>query len=878
MKSNSTPSSTYRLQLHSGFTFEALQDILNYLHKLGISTVYASPIFTSTPGSMHGYDVTDPHQINPAIGTIEQLRHIRTILKEKGMNWLQDIVPNHMAFHPDNGRLYDVMERGPLSPYYEYFDIDWQHPASELAGKLITPFLGKSAEACVNDGEIKLILTDKGFVVSYFQQTIPLSISSYDTLQTVLTDSDALPLRGLFNELYQQATKGIALKDWEDVKRRLYAGNSKDVLEGIAAKISENKQLLLQVLQQQYYYLCSWEEADRQMNYRRFFTVNELITLKMESPAVFEEYHKLLHSLYREELIQGLRIDHIDGLRDPAAYIQRLRVLFGSSCYIIAEKILESEESIPSDWALQGTSGYEFLSFTNHLLTNPAGEKQLEKFYHELLPDTGDYQNLVYAKKKLILERYMGGEYENLVRYCYALKLADARTNREHLKEAIGLFIVCLPIYRLYPSQWPLDDYAQEIIRTTFLRIRSMNRTAEEGIGLLESLWEEIHDPEKAKNRLLFLQRLMQFTGPVTAKGVEDTTFYVYNALLSHNEVGDSPAISNYSISTFHQRIAMRQQHTPCSLNTTSTHDTKRGEDGRMRLNTLSLMPEEWVQQVTQWRALNKAYINDLTLNDEYFIYQSIVSGFPEDGIITPEYIERLQQYVTKAMREAKVNTTWTAPNETYESNAMRFIQQLLKDETGFLASARAFIDKVNQYAFVSSLSQVLLKITAPGIPDIYQGCELWDYSYVDPDNRRAVDYSLRKRHLDEIIAREKQPDFVNYLSTHRQEGLEKLFVTWKALTFRRAHAELFTEGDYLPLQTSSEKVVAYARVYRQQWVVIIAPLPGGADAAGTVLLPAGAPVNWRNIFTGEVLDNNGRLEIAEVFKTFPLGMLTNEI
>lgn len=878
MKSNSTPSSTYRLQLHSGFTFEALKDILDYLHTLGISTVYASPIFTSTPGSMHGYDVTDPHQINPAIGTIEQLRHIRSILKEKGMTWLQDIVPNHMAFHPDNSRLYDVMERGPLSPYYEYFDIDWQHPSPELAGKLITPFLGKSAEACVADGEIQLQLTDKGFTVSYFEQSFPLSISAYDALQTVLTNSDALPARGLFDELYQQATKGVALKEWQHIKQQLYAGNDQEMLAGIVAKVNEDKGLLLQILQQQYYYLCSWEEADRQMNYRRFFTVNELITLKMESPAVFDEYHSLLHSLYREELIQGLRIDHIDGLRDPAAYIQRLRILFGSSCYIIAEKILESEESIPSDWALQGTSGYEFLSFSNHLLTNTAGEKQLEKFYHEQFPDIGNYQDLVYAKKRLILERYMAGEWESLVRYFYALKLADARTNREYLKEAIGLFIVCLPVYRLYPSQWPLDDYAREIIRTTFSRIRSMNRKAEEGIGLLEALWEEIHDPEKAKNRLLFLQRLMQFTGPVTAKGVEDTSFYVYNALLSHNEVGDSPAISNYSPATFHQRMTARQQHTPSSLNTTSTHDTKRGEDGRMRLNVLSLIPQEWIQQVMQWRAQNKAWLNGLTPNDEYFIYQSVVAGFPVDGVVTPEYIERLQQYFTKAMREAKVNTTWTAPDEAYESNAMNFIKHLLTDEEGFLTSARTFIDKVNQYAFISSLSQVLLKITAPGIPDIYQGCELWDYSYVDPDNRRPVDYTLRKRYLAEIISREKKVDFFKYLSAHRQEGLEKLFVTWKGLVFRRSHEELFLAGDYLPLQVSNERIVAYARVYRQQWVVVIAPLPGGADAAGTVLLPAGAPLNWRNIFTGEVLDNRGRLEVAEVFKTFPLGMLTNEI
>ncbi|SDG15825.1 malto-oligosyltrehalose synthase [Chitinophaga filiformis] len=878
MKSNNPPSATYRLQLHAGFTFEALKEILDYLHLLGISTVYASPIFTSTPGSMHGYDVTEPHQINPAIGTIGQLREIKKILQRRGMSWLQDIVPNHMAFHPSNTRLYDVMERGPLSPYSEYFDIDWQHPAPELSGKVMAPFLGKALETCIADDEIKLVLTDKGYAISYFEQEYPLSASAYDVVQSALMDSDTMPVNALLDALYQQAMSGAALNDWQHAKHQLYAKANRALLEGVAARVNDDRELLKTLMQQQYYHLCNWQEADKQINYRRFFTVNELITLRMESPAVFDEYHTFLHSLYREELIQGLRIDHIDGLRDPAAYIERLRMLFGSNCYIVAEKILEHEETLPSDWALQGTSGYEFLSITNHLLTNPSGEQQLQSFYHELLPDVAGYNDVVYEKKRLILERYMGGEWENLVRYCYTLKLADARTNREHLKEAIALFIACLPIYRLYPSQWPLDDYAQEIIRETFVKMRSVNRVAESEIALLESLWEDIHDADKARNRLLFLQRLMQFTGPVTAKGVEDTTFYVYNALLSHNEVGDSPAIEGFSVNTFHQRLIARQQHTASSLNATSTHDTKRGEDGRIRLNMLSLMPDDWRIQVEQWRELNRPYVNTLTHADEYFIYQSIIAGFPANGIVTPEYIERLQQYFIKAVREAKVNTSWASPEETYENNGVSFIQQILTDEAGFVKKVRSLLDRVNQYAFISSLAQVLIKITAPGIPDIYQGCELWDYSYVDPDNRRPIDYTLRKQCLETIIAKEKAPGFFPYLAEHRQEGLEKLFVTWKALNFRREHADLLLEADYIPLQCSSAKVAAYARVQKQQWVIVIIPLPGEPDMTASVLLPTGAPAAWRNIFTDEMLDSKGQILVADVFKTFPVGLLTNEI
>ncbi|WP_186774419.1 malto-oligosyltrehalose synthase [Chitinophaga pinensis] len=871
MKSNNPPSSTYRLQLHGGFTFTDLKDILDYLDKLGISTVYASPIFTAAPGSMHGYDVTDPHMINPAIGTIEQLREIKKILQQRDMNWLQDIVPNHMAFHLSNHRLYDVMERGPLSPYYKYFDIDWQHPSPDLAGKLMTPFLGKSLEACIEAGEIKLVYTDKELEITYFEQTFPLSISAYEVLQSLLKDSDALPVLGLFDNLYQQATKGIALKDWTQVKQELYGTANRSVLEGIATRISNDKEVMLQLMQQQYYLLCSWQEADQRINYRRFFTVNELITLSMESQAVFDEYHTFLHSLYREELIQGLRIDHIDGLRDPATYIQRLRMLFGSNCYIIAEKILEHAESLPADWALQGTSGYEFLAFTNHLLTSNSGEKQLTDWYQELLPELPAYQDIVYEKKRLILERYMGGEWENLIRYCYALKLADARTDREQLKEAIALFIICLPIYRLYPGQFPIDDYSREIIQTTFARIRAMNRHAETEIGLLEALWEDIPDAERARNRLLFLQRLMQFTGPVTAKGVEDTTFYVYNALLAHNEVGDSPATSDFSIDTFHQRLTARQQHTPASLNTTSTHDTKRGEDGRMRLNMLSLHPSQWKEQLTQWREQFPG--SGLTLNDEYFIYQSVIAGFPIDGVVNPEYIERLQQYLIKALREAKVNTAWSAPEETYEQHATNFVQQLLTDEH-FLSSVRSFVDTIDQQAITATLAQVLIKITAPGIPDIYQGCELWDHSYVDPDNRRPVNYTLRQQYLDDIIAREQQSDFFRYLSENRQLGLEKLFVTWKALNFRRSHAEIFLDGDYLPLQTNNAHIVAYARVYRQEWVIVIVPLSGEVPTDTTVLLPAGAPGRWKNIFTGEMMDSSGQIKVSEVFGKFRLGLL----
>ncbi|WP_343689414.1 malto-oligosyltrehalose synthase [Chitinophaga sp.] len=853
MRSYNPPTATYRIQFHAGFTFKHLKDIIPYLHQLGVSTIYASPIFKAAPGSMHGYDVTDPHMINPAIGTIDELREIHQLLQRHDMTWLQDIVPNHMAYHAENTRLYDVMERGPLSPYYAYFDIDWHHP--DFAGKLMTPFLGKPLDSCIADGEIKLAVTPGGFTVNYFQQVFPLSVTAYDLISEQLSDSDALPVVKLLSALYQRATAGTSLEDWTHQKGQLMAGvMNLEIVQGVVDKVNNNLALLAKVVSKQYYQLAYWSDADRSINYRRFFTVNELITLKMETQEVFNEYHTFLHSLYRENLIQGLRIDHIDGLQDPGGYIERLRQLFGNQCYIIAEKILEDQESLPHSWDLQGTSGYEFLSFVNHLLSHERGVQGLHAYYTSL---TGSpvYEELVLEKKRLILERYMGGEWENMVRLCYTLKLADARVSRELLKEAIGLFMICLPVYRLYPVAG--DALLKEEVAGTFARMRSLNRSAEPAILLLEQWWEE--------DKLPFFLRLMQFTGPLMAKGVEDTVFYVYNALLSHNEVGDSPVAEP---GNFHQLMVVRQQQTPHALNTTATHDTKRGEDGRIRLNMLSLFVEEWKQLVETWRELNES---EILLNDEYFIYQSIVSGY-EDGV---SIIERLQQYVVKALREGKVNSSWSSPDEEYEKKATDFVSRVLQSKP-FLDSLVPFIEKLDSFAYTSSLAQTLLKMTAPGVPDTYQGTELWDYSYVDPDNRRPVDYELRRAMLQEMSGLSGAGLF-DYLASHRKQGAEKLYLVWKMLHSRRELRNLFLEGDYLPFQRSGENVLAFARVYRQEWVLVVVPLPDREPVTASILLPAGAPERWRNIFSGEVIAGKEVLEVGLVLGRFPVGVLVPE-
>jgi len=852
MRSYNPPTATYRIQFHAGFTFKQLKEIIPYLHALGISTIYASPIFKATPGSQHGYDVTDPHMINPEIGTIDELREIHQLLQQHGMTWLQDIVPNHMAFHAENTRLYDVMERGPLSPYYHYFDIDWHHP--DFAGKLMAPVLGKPVEACISDHEIQLGVGPGGFTLSYYQQEFPLSAGAYELISDQLTDSDALPVTKLFSALYQRATAGTSLEEWTNAKRELMAEVKElGMVKALLDKVNNNAELITKILAKQDYQLAYWSDADRAINYRRFFTVNELITLRMETPEVFNEYHTFLHTLYRENLVQGLRIDHIDGLQDPETYIARLRQLFGGNCYIIAEKILEAQESLPYSWDLQGTSGYEFLAYVNHLMSYQKGVQELQAYYNTLVPVV--YEDLVLEKKRLILERYMGGEHENLVRLCYTLKLADARVNRDLLKEAIGLFMICLPVYRLYPG--PGDTSMDELVTSTFAHMRSLNRSAESGILVLEQLWEQ--------HKLPFLMRLMQFTGPLTAKGVEDTTFYVYNALLSQNEVGDSPVTVPVN---FHQLMIVRQQQTPHALNATATHDTKRGEDGRIRLNMLSLFSQEWKELIAQWREMNQPAP---LLNDEYFIYQSIISGYST----SPDFIERLQKYIIKALREGKVNSSWSSPDEEYEKQATDFIARILQSQP-FLDTLLPFLEKLDSYAYVSSLVQTLVKITAPGIPDTYQGTELWDYSYVDPDNRRPVDYGIRTKLLEDLSSLSGSALF-DYLGTHKKQGVEKLYLIRKGLQCRQHFPDLFLEGDYLPLQTSATNVLAFARVYKQDWAIVVIPLPDQQGITASVLLPTGAPVRWKNIFSEEVISAEGSMDVGLLFKKFPVALLVPE-
>jgi (1->4)-alpha-D-glucan 1-alpha-D-glucosylmutase len=607
----------------------------------------------------------------------------------------------------------------------------------------------------------------------------------------------------------------------------------------------------------------------------------------MQDEAVFNEYHSFLHTLYKENIIQGFRIDHIDGLNDPAAYIQRLRSLFGDTCYIIAEKILELKETMPESWPLQGTSGYEFLAYVNQLFTDRKGAKQLVEFYKTLVPQLPAYKQLVVDNKKMMLENFMAGEWENLTNFFMELELGSY-FEKEGLRQALGALLVSLPVYRIYPDDLPLTGQELVIMAEAIHKAKHLSPSSVSELDYINELL--VSPPRDLKDDTIkFLKRMMQFTGPLTAKGVEDTTFYIYNPLISHDEVGDSPSTMGITIREFHGRMVARQQTTPISLNATATHDTKRGEDVRIRLNILSEIPDEWMRVVQEWFSANKechALVNEQpapSVNDEYFIYQSILGGFPENFQPTEHWVSRLKEYLIKALREAKVNSSWESPNEAYENACTRFIDRIVSDEKQFLPGLLRFLKTILTYANTNALGQTLIKNTAPGIPDTYQGCELWDLSYVDPDNRRPVDYDIRKKYLNQIREKENETSavFFSYLSDHRDLGVEKLFVTWRALNFRRRYSDIFIRGEYVPLTVSGSHPVAcaYARVLDDQWVLVIIPLALATKHQWTdesVMLPQGMPGVLTNIFTRKKINVGEYLSLRETLLEFPLGFLTS--
>ncbi|HSI69234.1 MAG TPA: malto-oligosyltrehalose synthase, partial [Gillisia sp.] len=598
------PDTTYRLQLSPQYTFKDLQKQLDYLQKLGISTIYSAPFFQAREGSTHGYDVIDPFTLNREIGTLQELTEIGKILREKDMTWLQDIVPNHMAFDGSNVWLKDIFELGPESPYYNFFDINWNYKDK---GKVMAPFLGKNLKETLEEGELKLNFNAEGFSLAYYETIYPISKRSYSFILSEIDSKDSRK----FEEITEEH------QEWHDIKVALLREvernkEFKQKIEGAVQNINSSREKMKELVELQYYLPAHWKETEKEINYRRFFTINDLICLNMEKEEVFKTYHLYIKELIDAGIIQGLRIDHVDGLFDPKSYLEQLRSLVGKDFYLIVEKILEAGEKLPGDWPVEGTSGYDFLATVNHLFTSKKNDRLFSEAYKEISPKYADYEALVYQKKLFILKERMGGELNNLWDLLNEYKLlpVDGNSSKEEWKDILSVFLAGFPVYRIYPDKFPLSVEQEEIVEKAYKHALEHKVEYREGLEYFRDLF--LGTARKDQDQMLyFLKRCQQFTGPLAAKGVEDTSFYIYNRLVSHNEVGDSPENFGITIDQFHKNMLARRSQFPFALNATATHDTKRGEDARMRLNVISEIPQEWFQKVKEWKELNAEILKD---------------------------------------------------------------------------------------------------------------------------------------------------------------------------------------------------------------------------------------------------------------------------
>lgn len=766
------PVATYRIQFHKDFTLADLKQILPYLQRLGVRTIYASPIFEAVAGSTHGYDQVNPLRINPELGTLADLEEIHTFLSENKMGWVQDIVPNHMAYDTGNLWLMDVLRQGRDSPYAGYFDT-----FTEDGQQLLAPFLGQPLADVLQQRELRVVRREGRWWLRYFEAFYPLNDASLENLSA----------EALLNA-------------------------------------HEQPKQMTEILNRQHYRLCFWQESNQHINYRRFFTVNGLICLHAEEAQVFEATHAYLLSLLRKHVFQGLRVDHIDGLLDPAAYLKRLRLAAGDDAYIVVEKVLESREALPVTWPVQGTTGYGFLAQVNNLLTWQKSKKKLTEFYKKITGQHSSVPAQLMEKKQWILENRMQGELENLTRW-----LLDLQPNLTHgaAKGALSALLLSMPQYRFYGNSLPLSQTESDAVAALIDGMVSEDPDVGAGLrALRETLLEMSPSGDTAFNKkaIHLYQRLMQLSGPLMAKGMEDTLMYTYHRFLGHNEVGDSPDNFGLDVMAFHQLMQERQQRWPLALNATATHDTKRGEDARALLNVLSAIPDAWIEAVGRWqdmnRALKKAAIPGR--NMEYFLYQTLFATWPLNPEEQSGYGERLKEYLRKALREAKLRTNWADPDEHYEKGVIAFADHMLDTEHPFFSDFLAFRKRYEDFGMVNGLVQATLKCFCPGVPDVYQGTELWDQSFVDPDNRRPVAYGKRAG----ILADEN----VNWqaLWPHRTDGRIKARLLQELLHLRGQYPYLFEKGTYLPLKTTGRhawQVLAFVRQYKDQWLLVIAGL-----------------------------------------------------
>ncbi len=936
------PSATYRVQLTRDFTFRHLLELVGYFDALGITDLYASPFLTARPGSTHGYDVVDPGTINREIGTDEDLARLHDALAARQMGFLIDIVPNHVCVNTnDNPWWNDVLENGPASPYARTFDIDWRPPKNELRDKVLLPVLGEQYGKVLEGGELELSIHEGALVVVYADRRFPLAPFTWGPVlegvaarlrgrSLVAGDPSRARVEALAGAVralgHPADTGGEAGLDTQNDKRRIKVElgelltGSPAVREALAAELGEwngrpgdphSFDRLERLLAQQAYRLSYWRVAAEQINYRRFFDINDLAAVRVEDPEVLDAVHAKAFELYRRGWVTGLRVDHLDGLRDPRAYLDQLAAR-APRAYVVVEKILGVDERLPRAWATEGTTGYELLNVLNGLWLWRSGEKALRAVYEGVRTATDSFAEVVYQSKSLILRSSMAGELSVLARRLARIS-EQHRWSRDFtlgsLELALADVVACFPAYRTYlgPAE-EITPQAAKQVQTAVAAARRRNPALSGSVFeflsdvLLARDPDGLDDRQRALRRD-FVARFQQLTGPVMAKGLEDTAFYRYFPLLSLNEVGGSPERFGVTVEEFHRLMEERARERPAALSATATHDTKRGEDSRARLDVLSEIPDEWSAAVAEWREIAlrlKPRADGLPTpdaEDEYFIFQTLLGAWPTRGIDDPmfaSFAERVQGAVEKALREAKRQTSWIDPNATYEGAARDLCARLCDPSGPFVPKLAAFAARIRRPGQLNALAQLVVKSTAPGVPDFYQGSELWDLSLVDPDNRRPVDYPSRRRLLEELDqqAAADPAELASALLAAADDGRIKLWMTAALLRARRRERELFARGAYLPLVAEGglrDNVVGFARRWSGRVAVIAVgrfftqlppePTGGGWGDASLSVPPELSMGELTSALTGRsarVVE--GRLRLAELFDTLPFAVLIGDV
>ena len=961
-----TPAATYRLQFNHLFTFEQAAGLVDYFDELGITDLYSSPFLMARPGSVHGYDITDHSRFNPEIGDEDSFARLSKELQDRGMGLLVDVVPNHMCVsHPSNRWWWDVLENGPSSPFARCFDIEWHPPKAELANKVLLPVLGDQYGRVLENQEIHVFYAEGELKVGFYQTPLPLSPRTW----TMILEPAVAKLRDKLDPAHEHLAEFESIitalshladntetddakirerqREKEIIKKRLstLVAASPEAAQSIDAALAEingergnprSFDRLERLLESEAYRLSYWRVAMDEINYRRFFDINDLAAIHVEDPEVFAPVHALIFDLVRQGHVTGLRVDHPDGLCEPEKYFRYLQDATKAQSglakrngngsrdgvertfYVVAEKILVGNEPLRTSWAVEGTTGYSFLNLLNGLFVDHSKERAILQLYSRFTGWSRTFEDLVCDSKRLILQVSMSAELNVLARKLDRIS-EQHRWSRdftlENLRDALREMLVAFPVYRSYireDDKQP-DPEDQRQIRASIREAKRRNPAISESVfDFIESVLllqhpEGLDDLQKAERRH-FIMSFQQLSAPVMAKGMEDTAFYRYYPLLSLNEVGGGPERFGTSLSAFHRRNLIRFELWPNTMNTTSTHDTKLGEDVRARINVLSEMPGEWYHAIRGWREMNrhwKTKVGDRMApdpNEEYLLYQILVGCWPllpMNAAEHADFVERIQRYMEKALNEAKVHTSWINPNDEYGQAVRKFVSNIVdpSPDNAFLEAFRQFHGLIARAGVWNSISQTVLKLASPGLPDLYQGNELWCFNLVDPDNRRPVDFELRRQMLAKLHPKAGAdiPAMVERLAANPCDGAIKLYITSRGLQLRKDHRELFARGLYKAITATGNRanhVVGFARTFEGKTVIALAgrfflrlldshPAPAGEvwGNTGMVLPRSIEHHNFQDVFTGQkvfIEQRNGDkvIPLAAAFTHCPVALL----